>query len=87
VLHTSCIFIGMPPFAKRAAFHLLNTLSVYTRGQAPVNCRTLQSAAPKSCRPGIRKCSKIDTSQPAKTLHKAKNCRYFQQNQHFVLLS
>ena len=46
-------FIGMPPFAKRAAFHLLNTLSVYTRGQAPsiaAHCKAQlrKAAAPVS---------------------------------------
>ena len=35
----------------------------------------------------IRKCSKMDTHRRPKTLHKAKNCRYFQRISDFPLLS
>lgn len=36
---------------------------------------------------GTRKCSKTDTFRQSKTLHKAKNRRYFQRISGFLLLS
>ena len=76
-----------PPRKKRTAFHFSVTLPVYTRGQGRVNCRARGRAVFFAAHPAPEKCSKRNTSRARKSLHKAKNCRYFQQKCGFHLLS
>ena len=72
---------------KRTAFHFSVALPVYTHGQGRVNCRARGHAVFFAARPAPEKCSKRNTSRARKSLHKAKNCRYFQQKCGFRLLS
>jgi len=87
-LQTLYAFLSeMRPFAKGRIFILLILFQYTPAGKPPSIAVHRKAQFFTGALRAAEKSSKRDTCKGAKTLHKAKNCRYFQQISGFCLLS